>query len=112
MEKVIKVEHIWCEEDDRWIYIERYANTKYIGLNFCQGSDKEFFNDHFLKVDHGLSNFIDTVMSSKALALVASGEFELKEINNYMWLYHAAVIAYEDVQTRELYLKRKDKEQN
>jgi hypothetical protein len=29
-----------------------------------------------------------------------------------MWLYHAAVIAYEDVQTKELYLKRKNKEQN
>ena len=106
--KLIKVEHIWCEDDDRWIYIERYADTNFIGLNFCQNNDKEFFNDHFLKVDHGLSNFFESTM--KAPLLMMKGE--LRAINRYMWLYHAAVIAYEDVQTRELYLKRKDKEQN
>jgi hypothetical protein len=107
MEKVIKVEHIWCEEEDRWIYIERYDGTDFLGLNFCQGSDKEFFNDHFLKVDHGLSNFFESM--GKSLVIVKS---ELRAINEAMWLYHTAVIAYEDEQTKELYLKRKDKEQN
>jgi hypothetical protein len=108
MEKVIKVEHIWCEDDDRWIYIERYADTNFIGLNFCQGSDKEFFNDHFLKVDHGLSNFFEATTANYS----STCRHEISVINKCMWLYHAAVIAYEDVQTRELYLKRKDKEQN
>ena len=103
MEKVVKVEHVWCEEDDRWIYIERYANTKYIGLNFCQGNDKEFFNNHFLKVDEGLSNFFES--TGKSLLLRKD---ELTSINEAMWMYHAAVIAYEDVQSRELYLKRKN----
>ena len=91
--KLIKVEHVWCEEDDRWIYIERYADT-------------EFFNDHFLKVDQGLSNFFEVT------TLPFQHKDEISVINKYMWLYHAAVIAYEDVQTKELYLKRKNKEQN
>ena len=104
--KLIKVEHVWCEEDDRWIYIERYANTEYIGLNFSQGSDKQFFDDHFLKVDEGLSNFFEVT------TLPFQHKDEISVINKYMWLYHAAVIAYEDVQTKELYLKRKNKEQN
>ena len=105
--KLIKVEHIWCEDDDRWIYIERYADTNFIGLNFCQNNDKEFFNDHFLKVDHGLSNFFEVTTDH-----YEGDKNEISVINKAMWLYHAAVIAYEDVQTRELYLKRKDKEQN
>ena len=105
--KLIKVEHVWCEEEDRWIYIERYANTEYIGLNFSQGVDKEFFNDHFCEVDQGLSNFFEVTTDHDK-----GNKDEISVINKYMWLYHAAVIAYEDVQTKELYLKRKNKEQN
>ena len=26
--KVIKVEHIWCEQDDRWIYLEYNEKNK------------------------------------------------------------------------------------
>ena len=37
--KVDKVEHVWSEKEDRWLYIEYNEQRKVIGLNFTQGDD-------------------------------------------------------------------------
>ena len=37
--KVDKVEHVWSEKEDRWLYIEYNEQRKVIGLNFMQGDD-------------------------------------------------------------------------
>ena len=36
---VTKVEHVWCESNDRWIYIEYNAHRRIVGLNFMQGDE-------------------------------------------------------------------------
>ena len=31
--KVIKVEHLWCDKNDRWIYLEYNEENKICGMN-------------------------------------------------------------------------------
>ena len=89
MRQITKVEHMWCKEHDRWIYIERYYGTSFIGLNYCQGNEYELFKDEFCYIDQGLSTFYESLLKS---------EFNHKgsvysEINDAMWLYHSALDA-------------------
>ena len=60
------VEHIWHEQSDRWIYIERYASG-YLGLNCMQGDDYEYFKKNWGEIDRGMSEFYSTM---KSLSLI------------------------------------------
>ena len=53
--EVTKIEHIWCEEDDRWLYIETHRDG--IGINYRHGNDYEKFKEHHCKPDKALSAF-------------------------------------------------------
>ena len=61
MIKGLKVMHIWCKEDDRWLYLEFDDNAKIVGINFCQGDDYESFKDTFACPDKKLMRFYDWV---------------------------------------------------
>ena len=41
-----KVEHIWNEKSDRWLYVERNIASEIIGVNFMQGNDYNYFKQH------------------------------------------------------------------
>ena len=43
--KVIKVEHIWCDSNDRWIYLEYNEQNKICGMNFMQGDYYKGFRE-------------------------------------------------------------------
>ena len=46
----VKVEHLWIEEHERWIYIEYNKENDIIGLNFMQGDEyDEYDYDEFIK---------------------------------------------------------------
>lgn len=79
----VKVEHLWIEEHDRWIYIEYNKENDIIGLNFMQGDNyDEFIKGHCYK-DLGLTIFYNHMKSSY------THEFDnitdIAFINKVMW---------------------------
>jgi hypothetical protein len=94
MRELIKVEHVWSKPNDRWICIERYRNTEYIGLNYMQGDDYERFKDDWCRVDKGLSDFYEGCKG--IFSIQKKSITELNFINDVMWTYHNAVACYEE----------------
>ena len=84
--KVDKVVHEWCEEDDRWVYIEYNKQRKIIGLNFMQGEEYEHFKENWAHNDEELMAFY-TVMSYNFPIEKASCN-TLEFINKVMWAFH------------------------
>tara|TARA_R110002072_G_scaffold88468_1_gene198882 strand:- start:1935 stop:2231 length:297 start_codon:yes stop_codon:yes gene_type:complete len=78
------VEHIWHEQSDRWIYIERYASG-YLGLNCMQGDDYEYFKKNWGEIDRGMSEFYSTMKSDLITIRAQMGELEF--IDKVMWIY-------------------------
>tara|TARA_R110001606_G_scaffold169056_2_gene313917 strand:- start:414 stop:680 length:267 start_codon:yes stop_codon:yes gene_type:complete len=58
-----KVEHIWCESDDRWVYLERNGQNKVIGLNFMQGDEYDYFKTKWCESDESLTKFYKEYLS-------------------------------------------------
>ena len=54
---IFKVEHIWCADDDRWIYIEKNEQMKIVGINFMQGDDYRHFKDFWCNNNTPLFKF-------------------------------------------------------
>ena len=92
MNKIEKVEHVWCQQDDRWVYIERYEDGE-IGLNFMQGDEYEEFKEYCNKPDKGLSEFYEQMRIT--LPIQRQSESDISFINTVMWAYHSAVASYE-----------------
>jgi hypothetical protein len=91
---LIKVEHVWSEQDDRWMLIERYKDTNYVGLNYMQGDDYQHFKESWCKVDSGLSDFYNQMKITFNTQWLAHTEIEF--INDVMWTYHNAIACYEE----------------
>tara|TARA_R110002020_G_scaffold21457_5_gene72930 strand:- start:467 stop:763 length:297 start_codon:yes stop_codon:yes gene_type:complete len=86
------VEHIWYEKSDRWIYIERYASG-YLGLNFMQGDDYDYFKKNWCEIDKGMSEFYSTMKNDLIKLRVEMSELEF--INRVMWIYFKSKINIE-----------------
>ena len=39
MQELDRVVHQWCDDNDRWMYIEYDRDGKVMGLNFMQGDE-------------------------------------------------------------------------
>jgi len=91
--KIIKVEHVWSDSEDRWIYIEYNEQYKIIGLNFMQGSAYDHFKAKWCYNDKGLTEFYRTMIDTFTIEEASSDTIEF--INKVMWAYHAA-ISYKD----------------
>ena len=87
------VEHTWCEESDRWIYIERYASG-YLGLNFMQGDEYDYFTKKWCHNDQGLTDFYHSMLYTFPIEKASVNTIEF--INKCMWAFHTAVVARED----------------
>ena len=82
MEYQIKqsTECVWSSEDDRYIMIMKEEN-EIIGLNFMQGDEFEYFVEHFMDIDHELTDFYNSVK------LYLSGDSELDRVNQAIWAH-------------------------
>ena len=87
--KTLKVEHVWHEPCDRWIYIE-YYDDQMIGLNYCQGDDYEYFKKEYCFVDKGLTEFYAIMCEDYNVEKVSNTRTEF--ISKVMWTYHTATI--------------------
>ena len=86
------VEHIWYEKSDRWIYIERYASG-YLGLNFMQGDDYDYFKKNWCEIDKGMSEFYSTMKNDLIKLRVEMSELEF--IDRVMWIYFKSKVNIE-----------------
>ena len=86
--KVIKVEHIWCEQDDRWIYLEYNEKNKICGMSFMQGDEYEVFKAEYAENDRGLMEFYDTMLYTFPIEQVSVDRISF--INKVMWAYVSA----------------------
>jgi hypothetical protein len=89
-DSIIKVEHVWHESSDRWIYIERY-NDDTIGLNFMQGFEYDYFANDYAFVDKALSDFY---YENKNSFREFEHDSEINLIDKVMWVYHDAIRFY------------------
>lgn len=73
-------EIVWCDQDDRYIMVMKEEN-EIIGLNFMQGDEFEYFVEHFMDIDHELTDFYNSVK------LYLSGDCELDRVNQAIWAH-------------------------
>lgn len=86
--KVIRVEHIWCEQDDRWIYLEYNEKNKICGMSFMQGDEYEVFKAEYAENDRGLMEFYETMLYTFPIEEVSVDRITF--INKVMWAYCSA----------------------
>ena len=84
-----KVEHVWCEDNDRWIYLEYNKQRKIIGMNFMQGDSYEDFKKDWCKSDEGLTEFYESMLYT--FPTENASVSTLSFINKCMWSFHAAI---------------------
>lgn len=86
---IFKVEHIWCVENDRWIYIEKNEQMKIIGMNFKQGHDYKNFKEFWCVNNTALFKFYKEMLYT--FPVEEKSVTPLMFINKCMWAYHTAV---------------------
>jgi hypothetical protein len=86
--KVIKVEHIWSEQDDRWIHLEYNETYKICGMNFMQGDEYDVFKSQYAENDKGLMEFYETMLYTFPIENKSVNTIEF--INKVMWAYCSA----------------------
>jgi hypothetical protein len=89
-----KVEHVWCEDDDRWIYLEYNKQRKVIGMNFMQGSFYESFKKDWCVNDVGLTDFYESMLYT--FPIEKASVSTLSFINKCMWTFHTAFSCHAD----------------
>jgi hypothetical protein len=83
--KTIKIEHIWCEQNDRWIYLEYNDQNKIIGMNFMQGDEYDVFKYECAENDRRLMEFYDTMLYT--FPIEQKSVDTITFINKVMWTY-------------------------
>ena len=81
---VVRVEHRFSPEDDRWVDMEFDKTGALIGLNYCQGDDYDYFKERWAFDDPSLTQYYTDTSSSLMGKLIEMSEFKL--INLILWL--------------------------
>lgn len=87
--RIYKVEHIWCEENDRWIYIEKDEQHKIVGINFIQGNEYEYFKKDCCVNHKPLFEFYEFMSNYFKVEKASVNTIEF--INKCIWSFHTAV---------------------
>jgi hypothetical protein len=83
--KVTKMECIWSDQNDRWIYIEYDKQMKIIGLNFMQGYDYRSFLKDWCFNDPQLFEFYTEMLYTFPIEKASVSTISF--INKVMWTY-------------------------
>ena len=89
-----KVEHVWCESNDRWIYLEYNKQRKIIGMNFMQGDFYKGFKADWCISDVGLTEFYESMLYT--FPIEKASVSTLSFINKCMWSFHTAIAQREE----------------
>ena len=91
MQELDRVVHQWCDDNDRWMYIEYDRDGKVMGLNFMQGDEYELFKEEYCIEDRALSTFFDEMKNDELpfdLQLEKDGDVEY--IDKIIWIFYKA----------------------
>ena len=94
MERIDRVQHVWDDNNDRWIYIAYNSVGAIIGLNYMQGDEYEFFLNSHARRDKGLTEFYAEMVDM--FPVEKQSVTNLMFINKCMWAYHVAITSYQD----------------
>ena len=86
--KVIKVEHIWSDPNDRWIYLEYNEQNRICGMNFMQGDEYGVFKAKYMESDRGLFEFYKEMLYT--FPIEHDSVDHITFINKVMWTYVTA----------------------
>jgi hypothetical protein len=86
--KTIKIEHRWCESEDRWIHLEYNETYKICGMNFMQGDEYDVFKSQYAENDKGLMEFYETMLYTFPIESKSVNTIDF--INKVMWAYCSA----------------------
>jgi len=89
MQELDRVVHQWCDDNDRWMYIEYDRDGKVMGLNFMQGDEYECFKKSWCVSDQGMTDFYKQMLYTFAYEQRNVPEHAF--INSCMWAYHSAI---------------------
>ena len=81
MSDILKIEHHWDKENDRWIMTSMDAHGEF-GLNFMQGDDYDLFVKDYGKADPALTALHETICCFK---IVEGSTMEI--INKVCWAW-------------------------
>lgn len=91
MENVVLEEFLWCQGDDRYVYIRRDYNGDIVGLNFMQGQvGLAYFKEHYGKIDRDVTHFYNAVKRS-----IDEGCY-ITDINTALWMWSSYSMSKED----------------
>ena len=88
--KVIKIEHIYNNANDRWIYLEYNDQNKICGMNFMQGDEYEEFKVNWVVNDPGLMEFYGEMLYTFPIECASVNTIEF--INKCMWAFHSCEV--------------------
>ena len=99
MRELDKVVHQWCDDNDRWMYIEYDRDGIVMGLNFMQGEvgsydDYKYFKDQWCHNDESLMAYYEQMLYT--FPIEKDSVDTLTFINKCMWSYHAAIQAFRE----------------
>jgi hypothetical protein len=94
MERIDRVQHVWDDNNDRWIYIAYNSVGAIIGLNYMQGDEYEFFLDSHAYGDKGLTEFYKEMVDIFPVEKMSGAT--LTFINQCMWAYHSAITLHQE----------------
>ena len=92
MQELDRVVHQWCDDNDRWMYIEYDRDGKVMGLNFMQGDEYECFKKDWCVSDKGLTAFYKQMLYTFPIECNKTSTHQF--INKCMWAYHSAISEY------------------
>jgi len=105
MQELDRVVHEWCDDNDRWMYIEYDREGKVMGLNYMQGGEYEYFKEYASVSDKGLTEFYKQMLYT--FPIEKSSVSLISFINSCMWSYHSAISLHDEyAEPLEEYLKK------
>ena len=83
MRELDKVVHQWCDDNDRWMYIEYDRDGIVMGLNFMQGDNYEDFKDQWCYNDESLMAYYEQMLYTFPIEKASVNT--LTFVNKVMW---------------------------
>ena len=81
---IVRVEHRYSPEDDRWVYMGFNMFGDLRGLNYCQGDDYDYFKECWAFNDSILMEYYNDTYGTLRDVLTQMPQFKL--INLILWL--------------------------
>ncbi len=88
-----KVVHQWCDDNDRWMYIEYNRDGKVMGLNFMQGDEYEIFKQVYCENNEHLFEFYEEMLDTFTIDKASINTVQF--INKCMWAFFKCSSLYD-----------------